>query len=138
MGFHIKRPKKEGFSIDISALVDVLFTLLIFFSLTSSFVQESGISVDLPQASSGDPVKNEKKLTITIDKKGVFFIDDVTYVTAEELGKDLAKFDTQQRKIYLVVIKADLSTTHGAVTEVLDLLKRLRFMNIAIATRSLQ
>ena len=68
MALRIKRPKKEGFSIDISALVDVLFTLLIFFSLTSSFVQESGISLDLPQASSGDAVKNEKKI-ITNEKR---------------------------------------------------------------------
>ena len=138
MSLRIKRPKKEGFSIDISALVDVLFTLLIFFSLTSSFVQESGIAVDLPQASSGDPMKNEKKMTITVNKQGLFYIDDIEYPTVEDLKEDLSKFDTEQRKRYLVVIKADLATTHGAVTQVLDLLKNMRFTNIAIATRSLQ
>ncbi|MCK5809088.1 biopolymer transporter ExbD [bacterium] len=138
MTLRIKRPKKEGFSIDISALVDVLFTLLIFFSLTSSFVQESGISVDLPQASSGDAVKSEEKFTIIVDKDGGFYLDDVAYTSIDNLKEDLLKFDSGQRKRYLVVIKADLATTHGAVTQVLDLLKNLHFTNIAIATRSLK
>jgi len=138
VALRIKRPKKEGFSIDISALVDVLFTLLIFFSLTSSFVQESGISVDLPQASSGDAVKNEKKITIAVSKEGIIYLDDVEYRSVDTLKEDLSKFDREQRKRYLVVIKADLATTHGAVTQVLDTLKTLHFTNIAIATRSLQ
>ncbi len=136
MSLRIKRPAKEGFTIDISALVDVLFTLLIFFSLTSTFVQESGISVELPRASSGDPITEERKITITIDQNGTIFWESKKFTTVNELKSELSKVDPEGRKRYLVIIKADFATTHGAVTQVLDVLKSLRFTNIAIATRS--
>ena len=57
----LKKRVGKDFSIDISSLVDVLFTLLIFFSLTSTFVKESGLKVDLQKASSDTPLVSAEK-----------------------------------------------------------------------------
>ena len=59
---NLKKKTKKEFSIDISSLVDVLFTLLIFFSLTSTFVRESGLKVDLPEASSSNTMLEVEKI----------------------------------------------------------------------------
>lgn len=132
---NIKRKNEEEFKIDISALVDVMFTLLIFFSLTSTFVQEAGLKVDLPEASSSGDVINTQKIDISITGDGKIYIDN-DLSDLKQLENFFSKFDKQSRMKYLIVIKADTVTQHGKVTEVLDLLKTGGFKNIAIATQS--
>ena len=132
----LKRRADKDFSIDISSLVDVLFTLLIFFSLTSTFVKESGLKVNLPQASSDTPLIASEKFDIAISSDGRIAMGGVEVKSVDEMREFLSKFDTDMRLKYVIVIKADATTPHGRVTEVLDLLKSLKFENIAVATRS--
>ncbi len=133
---NLKKKTKKEFSIDISSLVDVLFTLLIFFSLTSTFVRESGLKVDLPEASSSNTMLEVEKIEITLSMDGKMNMNDIPVEDIEELRSRLSKFDSGMRIKYLMVIKADTNTQHGNVTKVLDMLKSMKFENIAIATRS--
>ena len=133
---NLKKKTKKEFSIDISSLVDVLFTLLIFFSLTSTFVRESGLKVDLPEASSSNTMLEVEKIEITLSTDGRMSMNDIPVEDLEELRSRLSKFDSGIRIKYLMVIKADTNTHHGNVTVVLDMLKSMKFENIAIATRS--
>ncbi len=133
---NLRKNRKHDFSIDISSLVDVLFTLLIFFSLTSTFVKETGLKVELPSASSGQPIISPEKYEVSIGTKGDLSLNGVEIESTEEMKNILSKFDTAMRLRYLMVIKADTATPHGRVTEVLDILKTLGFENIAVATRS--
>lgn len=132
----LKKRANRDFSIDISSLVDVLFTLLIFFSLTSTFVKESGLKVDLPKASSDTPLVSAEKFEIAISSDGRIALGGTEVSSIEEVKDFLAKFDMDMRLKYVIVIKADVTTPHGRVTEVLDVLKSLKFENIAVATRS--
>ena len=132
----LKRRADKDFSIDISSLVDVLFTLLIFFSLTSTFVKESGLKVDLPKASSDTPLVSAEKFEIAISSDGRIALGGTEVSSLDEVKEFLSKFDTDMRLKYVMVIKADVTTPHGRVTEVLDVLKSLKFENIAVATRS--
>ena len=132
----LKKRAARDFSIDISSLVDVLFTLLIFFSLTSTFVKESGLKVDLPKASSDTPLVSAEKFEIAISSDGRIALGGTEVASIEEVKDFLAKFDMDMRLKYVIVIKADVTTPHGRVTEVLDVLKSLKFENIAVATRS--
>ncbi len=132
----LKKRAGRDFSIDISSLVDVLFTLLIFFSLTSTFVKESGLKVDLPKASSDTPLVSAEKFEIAISSDGRIALGGTEVASIEEVKDFLAKFDMDMRLKYVIVIKADVTTPHGRVTEVLDVLKSLKFENIAVATRS--
>ena len=132
----LKKSAGKDFSIDISSLVDVLFTLLIFFSLTSTFVKESGLKVDLPKASSDTPIISAEKFEIAISSDGRIALGGTEAASLDEVKDFLSKFDTDMRLKYVMVIKADVTTPHGRVTEVLDILKSLKFENIAVATRS--
>lgn len=132
----LKKRANRDFSIDISSLVDVLFTLLIFFSLTSTFVKESGLKVDLPKASSDAPIVSAEKFEIAISSDGRIALGGTEVSSIEEVKDFLSKFDTDMRLKYVMVIRADVTTQHGRVTEVLDILKSLKFENIAVATRS--
>lgn len=133
---NLRRQHNRDFSIDISSLVDVLFTLLIFFSLTSTFVKESGIKVDLPEASSSTPMISPEKYEITISSAGEISLNSIAVSSITEVRDILSKFDSSMRLRYVMVIKADTATPHGKVTEVLDILKSMNFENIAVATRS--
>ncbi|MGI6393594.1 MAG: ExbD/TolR family protein [bacterium] len=132
---NLRRKREREFHIDISALVDVLFTLLIFFSLTSTFVKESGIKVDLPEATSGTPITSPTKYEISISEEGDVSLNSVPVDSMSEVKNILSKFDTEMRLKYVMVIKADTATPHGKVTEVLDMLKSLNFDNIAVGTK---
>ena len=133
---NLKKQNHRDFNIDISPLVDVLFTLLIFFSLTSTFTKESGIKVDLPEASSSTPMISPEKYEITISSDGNISLNDIPVDSIENVKAILSKFDSSMRLRYVMVIKADTATPHGKVTEVLDILKSMKFENIAVATRS--
>jgi len=135
---NLKKKREKEFSIDISSLVDVLFTLLIFFSLTSTFVKESGLKVELPEASSGSSLMSTEKYEITISSKGEIGLNSVSVASIEEARSILSKFDSEMRLKYVMVIKADTATPHGRVTEVLDILKSLKFENIAVGTKTRQ
>jgi len=82
---NLKRNSDKNFSVDISSLVDVLFTLLIFFSLTSTFVKESGLKIDLPQASSDVPITASEKYEIGIAADGRIEMNGVAMQSVDEV-----------------------------------------------------
>jgi len=136
MEIHIKRSaSRDDFVIDVAPLVDVLFTLLIFFSLTSSFLRESGIKVNLPEAAAGTPIEHTRRIEITVPLEGALRVNDVE-VAPEALKEFLNTVEASERSNYLVVVKGDTATAYGRVAAVLDTVKGLGYRNVAIATRS--
>ncbi len=131
---NIERKKDDDLKIDISSLVDVLFTLLIFFSLTSTFTDQHGMKVDLPSASSSGTLTETRKIMLTIDESGNVSINDKGF-SIEELKKELAKIDKTERNNYLIVLNADKMVYHGSVAEVMNLLRTMGYTDLAIATR---
>ena len=63
-------------------------------------------------------------------------MNGVAMESVEEVKKVLSKFDDTMRLKYIMVIKADTATQHGEVTKILDILKSLKFENIAVATKA--
>ncbi len=134
---NIKKPQTDDFSIDISSLVDVIFTLIIFFSLTSTFVKESGLNIELPEASSSGTISSPARIDITLSKDGSILLDQKK-ITMPELESELLKFDNSMKLKYVMVLNADNAATHGNVTALLDLLNRNGFKNIAIGTKAVK
>lgn len=79
------RPKRtETPELNLTPLIDVVFLLLIFFMVSTTFDKESRIKVELPSASTQDEkVEEEKVLSITIDANGRFYVDDREVVNTE-------------------------------------------------------
>lgn len=119
--------------LEITPLIDVVFLLLIFFLLSSSFVLQPGIKVKLPKAKTTE-ITEEKEVYITIDKEGHLYLNE-KFVREEKLSKKLQEIANQDSN-KLIIVKADKDVLHGRVVWVLDYIKRAGLNRLAIATES--
>jgi biopolymer transport protein ExbD len=128
-----RRPRKDDARIDITPLVDMVFLLLIFFMLSTTFIVTPGIKVNLPQSSAEKVTqeKNEVQVVITEDNK--VFVESIP-VDRGELEDRLAEAARRDPKT-LVIIKADAKSIHGKVVEVMDIAKQSGLNRLAIATQ---
>jgi len=115
--------------IDIAPLIDVIFQLLIFFMLSSSFTFQSGISVKLPKAVTSDVIK-EENLIVTITSENIIYLSG-TIVTLKELKEHLSHPDI---KDHALLIKADRRASVGRIVDIWDLCRNLDIKRINIAT----
>ena len=114
--------------IDITPLIDVVFQLLIFFMLTSSFIMQSGIKVNLPKAVSAEP-SGEKNVIITVSRENVLYLDRKV-LTIRELKETLTN---AQRNNIPVLIMADQHADLGRVVEVWDMARDSGVAEVSIA-----
>jgi len=127
--------QSEEPEINITSLVDVVFLLLIFFMVTTSFVHMSNIHIQLPKASSQPQPQDNGHLVVTVDRKGRYYVDGHQLVNTREdtLRRALRKVAGAERDQPLTV-RADARTTHQSVVTVLDAAGALGFHNIVIET----
>ncbi len=117
-----------------SGLTDIVFLLLIFFLLSSSFVVQPGIKVQLPKAETG-ATQTEKNIIVTLTEKGQLFVND-QQVSLESLGQKLsAALNNDNAKI--VIIKADKNVTLQNTVQVIDIAKAVGATRFMIATQPL-
>jgi biopolymer transport protein ExbD len=128
-----RRPH-DDLTIDITSLVDVVFLLLIFFMVTTTFATQSGIGVNLPQASARERPSTEA-VSISITADGSLFLDR-SRVTADGLRGGLRELRGQRGDETVVVIRADEAVLHGKVVEAMDAARSAGFRRLAIATRT--
>ena len=115
--------------IDIAPLVDVIFQLLIFFMLTSSFIIPSGIKVNLPKAVTSQMVKS-KSLEVVISGENVIYIGS-RVVTIQELKSIIKELIVRNQSL---LIKADRRAQLGRVVEIWDMARNLGLSQVNIAT----
>lgn len=118
--------------INITSLIDVIFMLLLFFMITSTFLEQPGIKLELPSAksaTSGVP----QEYVLTVDKKGLLFLNRQPLALAEleaEIRKALPRM-----KDAALVLKADQEISHGLVVSVMDMAKRGGVKKLIIGTK---
>ena len=115
----------------VSSLTDIVMLLLIFFLLSSSFVIQPGIKVQLPRAETGE-TQTDKNLTVTITEKGQLFLNN-EQVTLDNLGQKLRGALSNDRD-KVVVIKADKTVTLQNTVQVIDIAKAVGATRFMIAT----
>ena len=115
--------------IDIAPLIDMVFQLLIFFMLTSSFIMQPGIKVNLPKAVTSEVIKNEN-IEIIISSENVIYLEGKV-VSLEEL-KSLFKQVAQRRQS--ILIKSDRRASLGRIVEIWDMARDIGVSQINIAT----
>ena len=129
------RSKRRGLTdINLTPLVDIVFILLIFFLITSTFVQSPGIDVNLPKANSSAETTEAQSIVITVTENGqlVYGGEEMDIGALQDtLGKIFK--DTPDRQ---VVIQADEETDHGAVVEAMDAARGAGFRRLGIATQA--
>lgn len=115
--------------IDIAPLIDIVFQLLIFFMLTSSFVIQPGIKVNLPKAATSEVIKYEN-IEVLVTAENIIYLN-AKIVTMQELKKLLTQGAKREQTI---LIKADKRASLGRVVEVWDMARDLGITQINIAT----
>ncbi len=115
--------------IDIAPLIDMVFLLLIFFMLTSSFVMQPGIKVNLPKAVTSEVVRPEN-IEIVISSENVAYLEGKV-LTTQELKK-IFTLATERKQS--VLIKSDRRASLGRVVEIWDMARDLGIAQINIAT----
>lgn len=131
------RPKqKEVLDVNITPLIDVVFLLLIFFMVSTTFKHESEITINLPESSSVSPPKDDNIIEIAIDSKGTYYIDKRQVVNTElkTVMRALEKI-AGDRKTPVILISADAQTPHQSVIVAMDAARKLGFVNLSIATK---
>jgi len=124
-----RRTELEKGKLDIVPLIDVVFLLLIFFMLTSSFIFQPGIKVNLPKAITSE-VLHKNSLIIIVTKDDSIYLDE-RVITIDELTTRLTIAAREDRPL---LIKADRGASLGKVVEVWDLCREEGISQINIAT----
>ncbi len=127
-----RRTKLLGGLATTTPLVDIVFNLLIFFMLSSSFIVHPGIKIKLPQASIKES-ERETKLNVTITRNNRIFLNDKR-VRLKDLLREMKDFISTERE-EILFIKADSDVRHGLVVEIMDIAKRAGVERLAIATQ---
>lgn len=120
---------QQSLQIDMAPLIDVIFQLLIFFMLSSSFTFQSGINVKLPKAVTSDVIK-EENMIITITSENVTYLNDKV-ITQKELENILTKPNIKNLPI---LIKADRRASFGRIIDIWDLCRNNGIERVNIAT----
>lgn len=131
-----RRSKKFGAQLDLVPLIDVVFLLLIFFMVSTTFISvEHQLRVKLPEAGTGKG-GTSRILNVTIAADGSIAVGakptTLTELT-EGISRDLSALEDKT-----VLIKADRAATHGLVVKVMDLAKRAGADKIAVAAAALE
>jgi biopolymer transport protein ExbD len=128
-----RRPGQLRINIDIAPLVDVIFLLVIFFAVSTTFLESSGLKLQLPE-SNATTEREVKEIAVFVGADGEIVFEDEP-VTHEELGIRLQQvLEDSDRKV--VVLRADTGTPHGKVVRVIDLIKDSGAESLTVATRA--
>ena len=130
---YLKEDIENKNKIDILPMIDIIFSILAFLIISSLYLTRvDTISVDLPKASNSINQKN-KFINISIDKFGNLFINK-NITQFEDLKLMVIKLTDKDKNN--IVLNADKNVSHGDVIKVLDILRSINGLKIAISTKS--
>ena len=132
-----RRKPRETVDINLASLIDVVFILLLFFVVTTTFTRETQLRVDLPEAVSGSPSEDQtvKQLDIAISADGVFSVNNQLWPKNDlaSLMQALQKESGGDTSLPLS-ISADGKTQHQAVVTAMDAAGKLGFSHLRMTT----
>lgn len=132
-----KRQVINDVSVDVTPLIDVVFLLLIFFMVSTTFKNESHLKITLPEASATvTNATNKKQVEVIIDASGNFSIGGRQLVNSKEitLKKALLKRIGNKKRDIPFIITADAKTPHEYVVRVMDVAGQLGFVRLSMTT----
>lgn len=127
--------ENEEPELNLTSLIDVVLLLVIFFMVSTSFVRETELKVQLPEASAEAPASDTPAMEIVVDADGNYFLNGKPLVEArpEVLQRAIRKVYGDERDVP-VTIRADARATHQSVVWVMDVAGKMGFVNITIVT----
>ncbi len=123
---------KDMSEINLTPLIDITFILLITFIITFPLI-EQGIPISLPKGKSRD-LKPDVSRTVTIDKTGSLFLDDVK-VSLEEFASEMETASKLDSSV-MVMVRGDENIRYGRIVDVLKVLNAAKITKMALVTQS--
>lgn len=133
---NFRPPGEQDVDINLTPLIDVVFLLLIFFMVSTTFIKESEIELTLPQATEDVRAELAEKIEISIDHNGTVFVNQRA-LSGGQIGT-IRQALTGIRRNYddpMVVIRADAATSHQVVVDVMDASRQVGLHRITFPTR---
>jgi biopolymer transport protein ExbD len=127
----LRKPSEEP-RIDLTPMVDVVFLLLIFFMISTTFVESPGISIKLPESSAQTVDREPKEIKVYLSREGDIFYRDHK-ITLDEYRGVLAEHQSAAA-MTTVLLLADQDSRHGKVVTLMDLARDAGYTKLAIAT----
>ena len=127
--------QKEVLDVNITPLIDVVFLLLIFFMVSTTFERESEIEIMLPEATASATTSDEFVMQVTIDEEGTYYVNQQRVINTklDTLMKAMQEV-AGDRKDPPIILSADAKTPHQSVITAMDAARRLGFVHINFAT----
>src|ERR1700722_662755 len=127
--------RQDDFESTVISWSDVMLTLLMFFVMTTTFVQHSAMKVSLPQASDNPETAPRDPLVVMIGSDSRFYVDnsEVLNPNIDTLKEAISRVAGDDRE-RTVILRADGMTPHQAVVTAMDALGQLGFTHLSIAT----
>lgn len=132
-----KRQRTEEVSVNLTPLIDVVFLLLIFFMVSTTFTKQAHLKIDLPTATTEEVSEALRQVDVTITADGQYSVNDQALINsqAKTLKRAIAKASRNNNKLPLI-ITADAKTEHQAVVTAMDVAGQLGFVHLSITTRT--
>ena len=126
--------KKTKPVVDLSPMLDVIFQLILFFLVSTTFNLLPAINVNLPKSSTSSGAESSG-ITISVEENGNLWFNDEK-VSEKELSDLLSKFDTKEieRKNFPVLISADENVRNGKIVELFDIIRMSGFASVSLRT----
>jgi len=138
---NFRRKKREKIDITLISMIDVLFVLLLFFVVSTTFNRHTEVKIKLPEADGAKAEQYPKTVTLTIDADGTYYLDGndglphkLVNQQLETLKQELVKL-AEQSKDQPFIINADGKTPHQAVITALEAASDTGFSHITFAAQ---
>jgi biopolymer transport protein ExbD len=133
---NLRPTPKEPADINLTPLIDVVFLLLIFFMVSTTFNRDSELSIELPAASAEAQERRPESIEVAIDAQGRFYVNgrQLLNTQSKSLRQALATAAGTHASPP-IIISADAKTPHQAVVQIMDAARELGFVRLTFATR---
>lgn len=137
----IKQRPRQEVAVELTPLIDVVFLLLIFFMVSTTFIRETQLKIDLPEASGELQEIEGDVVEITVDRAGDYSVNGRILVNSESatlvraLEEVMQVSDVAALKQKRVIVTADAKTTHQAVVRAMDAAGKVGLTRISITTQ---
>ena len=133
----LRRAGTEDPQINLTPLIDVVFLLLIFFMVSTTFERESELNLELPEAKAESADRSPMAIEVAIDAEGRVHLDGRTLAGAGVAGIRAALVERAgATPAPPLVIRADASTPYQAVVTVMDAASQAGFVNLSLPVRA--
>ena len=123
-------------NVDMTPMIDIVFQLILFFLVSTTFAVLPGIKLNLPQSHTSEST-SVQGITITADADGLLFFNEKE-VSADDLKKELTLYDTGslKKEEFPVSLEADSEVTNGTIVKIFDIIRESGYSVINLRTAS--